>query len=156
MVNIIFVCTGNVCRSPMAEGILRYKWDRLGRDGLTVSSMGIHGLNHKPAVQNALDVCNENDIDISSHYSRELIIPELDNAHLVFCMESVHKDFIRLFIPKLSEKIFLLGAWPDDEKRKSNIRDPMGRPIKEFRRVFSIIAKNIDRVIPIIIEEYFY
>ena len=156
MVNIIFICTGNVCRSPMAEGILKYRWNKLERKDLVVSSMGIHGLDHRPAVQHALDVCNENDIDISSHYSRGLIMTELDNAHLVFCMESVHKDFIRLFIPKLSEKIFLLGAWPGSENRKSSINDPMGRPIKQFRRIFSIISNHIDRIIPIIIEEYFY
>jgi protein-tyrosine phosphatase len=140
----------------MAEGILRYKWNKMNRTGLSVSSMGIHGLDHKPAVIHAFDVCKENDIDISSHYSRELIIPELDEAHLIFCMELIHIDFVRLFIPKLSEKVFLLGAWPNSEKRKSNISDPIGRPIKEFRRVFSVISNHIDRIIPILIEEYFY
>ena len=135
MLQVVFICTGNICRSPMAEGILRYEWEQLGKKDLQVSSMGIHGLEHQKASTLAKEVCEENAIDISSHRSRSLIIPELETADIFLSMEKVQKEFIQLFLPKLSDKNFMLGAWPDQETRKSNIKDPIKRPIKVYKSI---------------------
>ena len=70
MVRVVFVCTGNICRSPMAEALLREKWKQQGYDGLVVSSMGIHGLENQEASQFAQDIFKENNLDLSEHRSR--------------------------------------------------------------------------------------
>lgn len=155
MVRVVFVCTGNVCRSPMAEALLLEKWKQHGYDGLVVSSMGIHGLDKQEASQLAKDVCKENNLDLSKHRSRRLNIPELESADLIFSMDMLQKEFLKLFFPKFNDRSFLLGAWPGDETRKSNIKDPMGSPLKTYKQVFRIISDHVDRIIPVIKELYF-
>ena len=64
---ILFVCTGNICRSPMAEGILKDLLKKRGIGEFRVSSAGTWGLEGEGATAYAIEVCNENEIDISSH-----------------------------------------------------------------------------------------
>lgn len=150
MLNVIFVCTGNICRSPMAEGYLRQKFHEMGRDDLKVSSMGIHGLDDAPATDLAQAVCEEHGGDIASHRSRSLVGDELQNADFIFCMEPVHKKFVQTFFPWQRDKIFLLAAWPGKETRKSFIADPMGGSYEDYQRIFSIIRSHIDRILPLL------
>ena len=150
MLNIIFVCTGNICRSPMAEGLLRYKWHQMGRNDLIVSSMGIHGLNNYPATEYAQAVCKKNGFDIASHRARSLEGEELLKSDLVLCMEPAHKKFIRVFFPWHRDKVALLGAWPEKETRKSAIEDPMGGSYKKYQQIFSLITMHIERIIPLL------
>ncbi len=140
----------------MAEAILRHEWKQQGKDGLYVSSMGIHGLDNQEASKYSKELCEEHGIDLSEHRSRSLIIPELEEADLIFSMEKIHKEFIQLFFPKFSDVNFLLGAWPEKENKKSNIRDPMGGSRKLYKQVYEIITKHVSRVIPIIDEMYYY
>jgi len=130
----------------MAEGIFRFKIEETGRNDLTVSSMGIHGLDHEPASEFARQVCEEHGIDISSHRSRPISGEQLQQTDLIFCMEKGHRQFMQTFFPWYRRKIFLLGAWPGKETRKSTIRDPMGAPIEAYRLTFDIIKGHIDRI----------
>jgi len=150
MLNIVFVCTGNICRSPIAEGLLRHKWKEMDRNDLMVSSMGIHGLNDSPATEYAQAVCIQYGFDISSHRARSLVGEELQKADLILCMEYVHKKFIQTFFPWLRKKVFLLGAWPEKETRKSAIEDPMGGSYEKYLRIYGIIQRHIERITPLL------
>ena len=150
MLHIVFICTGNICRSPMAEGFMRHKWREKGRNDLKVSSMGIHGLNDIPATEYAQKVCKEKGFDISSHRARSLVGEELQKADLILCMEPVHKKFVNTFFPWLRKKVFLLGAWPGRGTRKSTIVDPMGGSYKKYQQIFGIIETHIERIIPLL------
>jgi protein-tyrosine-phosphatase len=150
MLNIVFICMGNICRSPMAEGLLRHRWKEMGRDDLIVSSMGTHGLNGLPPTEYTQAVCKENGFDISSHRARSLVDEDLQKADLILCMEPVHKKFVQTFFPWHRDRLFLLGAWPEKETRKSAIDDPMGGSLEEFRLTFSIIKKHIERILPLL------
>ncbi len=142
----------------MAEGIMRYEWENLGLSNLNTSSMGIHGLDQQPASKHSQDICLESGVDISSHRSRKLIIPELESAHLIFSMERVQKEFIRTFFPKLNDKSFLLAVWPEEDSgkkaKKGNIRDPYGGSLREYKEAFKIINGHIKRIVPIIKDLY--
>jgi protein-tyrosine phosphatase len=148
MLNIVFVCTGNICRSPMAEGLLRHHWQEVGRRDLRVSSMGISGLDNEPATDPAQQVCREHGIDIADHRSRPLVSEELIYADVVLAMEVYQKKHLQLFFPVFRDRFHLLGAWPGDETRKSAIRDPMGCRIKIYQQVFEKIHFHVMRILP--------
>jgi glycine hydroxymethyltransferase len=146
--HIVFICTGNICRSPMAEGLIRHKAQKTGRRDLIVSSMGTHGLYDSPATEYAQKVCQEDGVDISSHKARYLMGDELEKADLILCMEPVHIKFVETFFPWSRKKIFLLGAWPDKATRKSAIQDPMGGSYEKYQQVFDLIKHHIERIFP--------
>ncbi len=135
----------------MAEGILLKTVSETQKNDCKVSSMGIHGLDSQPASKNSVLACSEKNIDISAHRSRPLIPGELVKADLIFTMELVHKDFLKLFFPAVADKTFLLGSWPQKETKKGNIKDPIGRPLKDYRKAFDQIEKQIQRVFPYVV-----
>jgi len=134
----------------MAEGLLRHKGLASGREDLVVSSMGISDLDNEPATEHTRAVCMAQGVDISHHRSRPLTGGELKEADLIFCMETLHKEFVKTFFPWYQDKIFLLGAWPGKETRKSGIQDPMGGSLKVYQRIFSIIETHINRIFPLL------
>ncbi len=145
---IVFVCTGNICRSPMAEAILRRLWREAGRDDLIVSSMGTHGLDAAAAEPFAQQVCRENGLDLAAHLSRPLVGEELQRADLVLCMEPAQQAFVATYFPWLQERLGLLAAWPGRATRKSAIPDPIGRPLKVYHDVYSMIDHHLRRILP--------
>jgi protein-tyrosine phosphatase len=124
----------------MAEGILKVRLATINNKDIVVSSMGIHGLDHKPA--------SEHGIDISKHVSRQLDFNEIDESGLILTLEMAQKNFILLFFKHLTERVFLLGCWPGEDSPKGNIKDPMGGSIKDYRKAFETIDRHIDRIIP--------
>lgn len=144
---VVFICTANICRSPMAEGIFNHNAALAGRDDLQASSMGIQAVDGQPASEFARKVCLEKGIDLSGHRSRPLIGDELREADLVLCMEKGHAKFVETFFPWHRDRIFLAGAWPGKATRKSAVEDPVGAPVELFRQVFGILNDHIDRIV---------
>ena len=134
----------------MAEGLMRHKCKEEGRNDMTVSSMGIHGLNDYSATEYAQKVCENDGFDISSHKARYLVGDELQMADLILCMEPVQKKFIQTFFPWLHKKVFLLGAWPEKQTRKSAIKDPMGGSYEKYQEIYSLIKTHIERIFPLL------
>jgi protein-tyrosine-phosphatase len=152
--SIVFVCTGNICRSPMAEGILRYRMHELGRDDFRIASMGIHGLDEHRASESAIVVSADAGIDISGHISRPLLPEELNGADLIFTMELIQKEFIDIFFPPVSDRTFLLGSWPGKEKKKNNIKDPIGGSFNDYHKTFELLYSHIDRIVPELLDKF--
>ena len=146
MGEIIFICNANMCRSPMAEGILQWKLDSTGTTGITVSSMGIHAREGSGATENAIAVCAENSIAIEHHRSRPLLPGELKKSEFIFVMEPVQIDFIDIFFPQVSDRIYMLGAWPQRKIKKASIADPVGKSIRAYRKTFNRLQECIDLV----------
>ena len=130
MKTVLFVCTGNTCRSPMAEGYLKSK----NIKGLTVSSRGV-AADGSPASKHSITAMEDVGIDISSHKSARLTFEDTDNANVIVCMSSSHADLLEaLGVDKL--KIHVLG-----------VLDPYGQCINTYRDCRDEIFAAIDELI---------
>src|SRR4051812_24247623 len=125
MKTILFVCTGNVCRSPMAEGIFRHVMK--GRRDVQVLSAGIGAMEGQPPSTYAVQAGRGLGIDISKQRSRMLTAELVQEADYIFGMTHSHVDTIFLLYPQAAEKTFLLREFDDTlDIFEKDISDPIG------------------------------
>ena len=141
---LIFVCSGNICRSPMAEGLAKKK---LADQGVAVQtlSMGTLGIFGRPASSHAIDVCADIDVDLSQHVSQGLSYGILAQADLVLVMEQAHRDFILSRRPELMN-VRLLSSY-DREAVGVDIEDPIGGTREEYEKARDLIARAVERLV---------
>src|SRR5688500_9697335 len=135
---ILVVCVGNICRSPMAEYVLR---KRLHGRGVTIESAGIAATNGARIDPLALGVLAAHDIDADGHVARRLDQSMLDAADLVLVMERPHLEFIRARFPSATGKTFLLGRWIGEFE----MPDPLGRPRETFEHLYRAVERAAHR-----------
>lgn len=130
MDKILFVCTGNTCRSPMAVGI----FNKLNNGQLkyTAESAGLYTVEGLFASVNAIKVMDEMGIDISAHKSRIVNEEILNDAKYIVCMTGAHSDRLCEDYPLFKKKVYTLST--------KDISDPFGGDIDEYRRT----AKEIE------------
>ncbi|HYG21403.1 MAG TPA: ribose 5-phosphate isomerase B [Verrucomicrobiae bacterium] len=125
MKTVLFVCTGNVCRSPMAEGIFRHVVQ--GRGSYRVMSAGLGAMEGQPPSAHAVRAARELGIDITNQRSR-MLTPELvHQADYIFGMTHSHVDTVMLLYPNAAEKTFLLREFDETlDTFEKDISDPIG------------------------------
>lgn len=136
--NIIFICTGNTCRSPMAEGLFRARGGETAT-GFTASSAGLFTDAGLPPTDNAVIAARELGADITAHRSVCLSPEMVHNATYLVCMTGAHYDRIRAAFPAAEDKLFLL--MPTD------VSDPFGGDLDTYRLAARQIDEGVQQVI---------
>ncbi len=109
MTSILVVCTGNICRSPIAEGFLRSTLSRrFGAQAPVVSSAGTAGWEGSAAMDDAVRAATEREIDITGHVAQKLAGSMVIDADLVVCMAGEHRSAILRADPVAESKVFTL------------------------------------------------
>jgi len=140
---IVFVCTGNVCRSPMAAGLFYDKLVSERADGMVrVRSAGLWALEDQPASAYAIQVMNEHGLDISSHRGRNLTQSDVDEADLILVMTQRHADIIARQFQDGAGKVHLLSEMAGAQQ---DIEDPYGGSLLEYRRTATELEDWIER-----------
>jgi len=140
--HLLFVCTANICRSPMAEGLAASIGQQYGRR-IEARSRSIRSFKGAPAATNAIKVMKEIGIDISQHRSQRVRQEDLEWADYVLVMAPKHAIFLREKYPHAEHKILQLGTFGG----LLEIPDPVGKWKFTFRRIRRTIEKCMNRFI---------
>ena len=144
--HIMFVCSGNSCRSPMAEGLLRAKLAKklhckpaeLVKRGFKISSSGTIGISGVSASENAIRAAAELGADIRGHISQGLNRENIQRADLVLVMSKQHLQEVLQLVPNAKNKTKYLDPQGD-------IGDPIGLDLRSYRKCAARLAKLVDK-----------
>jgi glycine hydroxymethyltransferase len=141
--SVLFVCTGNICRSPIAEGLfLRLLGNR---KDIEVVSAGVHAVRGQPPSLYAVQVCEEEDVDISGVRSQPLTGTLVDRATHIFAMTGAHLETIQTLFPQGAEKSFLIREF---EEPGTTVWRDVPDPIGLGREVYEDCARIIKNALP--------
>ena len=136
---ILILCTGNICRSPLAEALLRDRAQAQGKKVL-VRSAGIGALVDHGADQTTRQVAGLHQIDLGGHRAQQLNLELTRWADLILGMEKHHLDYTNDLDPTTRGKTFLLGHWS-----KAEVPDPYREPQEAHQLAYDIIAEAVEQ-----------
>jgi protein-tyrosine phosphatase len=108
---VLFVCTGNICRSPTAEALARRELARYPGVPLEVSSAGSHALEGNPAASRSMLAASTRGASLERHFARELTRRRVRSAGLILCMAAEHRPFVLSYDRSAANRTFLLATF---------------------------------------------
>lgn len=146
MIKILFICTGNTCRSPMAEGILKDKIAKCGKnDVIRVVSAGLSARPGDRPSPNAVAALSKEGVDISAHRARRLDLAMLKDSDLALTMTARQRDMILQAVPDMRERVFTFSEYLGEA---ADIVDPFGADLPIYEDCAVMLRSYIDMAWP--------
>ena len=131
----MIVCIGNICRSPIAEILLKHQQPQLN-----VFSSGLGALVGKPADPKSIELMTAREIDLTKHCAQQINSVLVSASDLILTMEQKHVDAIQSKFPEARGKVHLIGKWSDNQE----IPDPYKKDKEAFSSAAALIESGID------------
>ncbi len=148
MLKILFICTGNTCRSPLAAALFNAVAAKAELPfKVTASSAGLFALPGEKASGPVQQLLSLEGIDISSHRSAVVDPFNTEDADLILVMTAEHRRQLLFQYPHLSGKVFLLKEFADDLSGNIDIEDPIGCSVEKYRIVLEDIRETVKKVL---------
>jgi protein-tyrosine phosphatase len=144
--SVLFVCSGNTCRSPLAERILKHHLKKRRRKGINVSSAGTGALDGLPASEGARNVAREIGVSMAGFKSKRLTWRRVARADLILTMTPYHRDDVGMKWPDAAGKTHMLSEYTGSER--GPITDPVGGSHAVYARCAADLSDEIQRLLP--------
>ncbi|RJQ48112.1 MAG: low molecular weight protein arginine phosphatase [Gaiellales bacterium] len=156
--NILFVCTGNICRSPLAEYFFRDYVEKRGQGGrFQIGSAGTYALDGNRATYEAIEAGRSRGLDLTPHRAREVNGGLMSSADLVLAMTRSHHDWLSTRYPGLENKIYLTMLFPRRYDGRGpgriDVPDPIGESVEHYLQVLAMLEPALPKICQGILEE---
>lgn len=144
--NVLFVCTGNTCRSPLAEVLFRDLAKQAG--GYEVGSAGVGAFSGQAASRHSVTLARELGLDLSRHKSRAVTVDLVEKATHIFVMGRSHLAAVLSSHPDAEDKVYLVSEFAaDDRLRGRDLCDPFGGDLADYRETLEHLQKMLPSVL---------
>lgn len=146
---IMFVCTGNICRSAMADVMLKSKIKNTDLENkLEVFSAGTHADTGSHATFTAIEAMEELGIDLKPHRATNIMDSNIEDMDFILCATSKHKQLVLAIFPKLQDNVYTIKEFAEyDIESGLDISDPWGYDLSVYRSCASLLENCIDNII---------
>jgi protein-tyrosine-phosphatase len=142
---IMFICTGNICRSAMAHWLMKKKLQEKNINNIEIYSSGIYAENGDTSTEEAIEVMEEYGVNLKQHKATNTAKSNIKEMDLILCMTASHKHALMQIYPNLSNKIYTLKEYVGINE--IDIKDPWGYGIVTYRYCASEIDMCLDKLI---------
>lgn len=147
MKKIMFVCSGNICRSPMAHYYMKKKIEEFKVEEIFVDSCGTHALDGEKATINAIEAISKYNVDLEGFQAKNIANTKIYEYDLILCLTKKHKEIILRFFKELEGKVYTLKEYADPDVKYIDIDDPWGLSLEVYKECAKEIVENIDKIL---------
>lgn len=148
MISIMFVCSGNICRSPMAHYYMQKKVNDLGKEEeYYITSCGTEAYSENKATNDAIYSISKYGVNMINHRATNLEEANIEEADYIICMTKMHYRVVIEKYPKLTDKVYILKQMVIDKKEYIDIDDPWGLDLQVYSGCAEEITQSVDKLI---------